>query len=124
MGKLSRQEIMERFEEAVIVAKRLPPVKVQGCKAAWPDIIYTELEILQQDRKPIRLLPSSEQLVRLDEVLDWIFLLTEVERKLIWLRANHEPWRDVCFKLGLCRSSANEKLNGALDYLSNVIVVD
>jgi hypothetical protein len=49
MGKLSRQEMMERFEEAVIVAKRLPPVKVKSCKAAWPEIIYTELEILQQD---------------------------------------------------------------------------
>ena len=124
MGKLSRQDIMARFEEAVIVAKRLPPVKPQGYKTAWPDIIYTELEILQQDKKPIKILPTPEQLTRLDEVLDWIFLLTEVERKLIWLRANHEPWRDVCFKLGLCRSSANEKLNGALDYLSEVIAVD
>ncbi|MBR1399044.1 MAG: hypothetical protein IJ564_02570 [Alphaproteobacteria bacterium] len=121
MAKLSRQDIMERFEEAVIIAKRLPSVKPAGYKTAWPDIIYTEIEILQQDKKTIRLLPTPEQLTRLDEVLDWIVVLTEVERKLIWLRANHEPWRDVCFKLGMCRSAANEKLNSALDYLSEVI---
>ena len=56
-----------------------------------------------------------------DEVLNWIVLLTEIERKLIWMRANRKPWREVCGTLGLCRSGANEKLNGALDYLSEVI---
>ena len=30
MAKLSRQDIMERFEEAVYVAKRLPPVMPAG----------------------------------------------------------------------------------------------
>lgn len=121
MGKLSRQDIMERFEEAVYVAKRLPPVMPAGYRTAWPDFILTELEILQQDKKPIRLLPTPEQLSRLDEVLNWIVLLTEIERKLIWMRANRKPWREVCGTLGLCRSGANEKLNGALDYLSEVI---
>lgn len=49
MGKMSRKEVLERFEEAVYTAKRLPPVIIPGCKAAWPDIIYTPLEILQQE---------------------------------------------------------------------------
>jgi hypothetical protein len=37
------------------------------------------------------------------------------------MRANRKPWREVCISLGLCRSGANEKLNGALDYLSELI---
>lgn len=93
MGKLSRKEVLERFEEAVYTAKRLPPVIIPGCKAAWPDIIYTPLEILQQEKRPIKLRPSSEQLSRLDEVLSWTPLLTELERKLIWYKAQRKPWK-------------------------------
>jgi len=121
MGKMSRKEVLERFEEAVIVSKRLPPVIRKRYKAAWPDIVYSPLEILQQDKLPIRLLPTAEQLTRLDEVLSWIPLLTETERKLIWYKAQRERWRDICGKLGISKSSANEKLNRALDYLSDKI---
>ena len=90
MAKMTRQEILERFEEAVYTAKRLPPVIIPGCKAVWPDIIYTPLEILQQEKRPIKLRPSSEQLSRLDEVLSWTPILTELERKLIWYKAQRK----------------------------------
>ena len=121
MGKLSRKEVLERFEEAVYTAKRLPPVIIRGCKAAWPDIIYTPLEILQQEKRPIKLRPSSEQLSRLDEVLSWTPLLTELERKLIWYKAQRKPWKFICTALGISKSSGNEKLNKALDFLSEKI---
>ena len=119
MVKMSRKELLERFEEAVYTAKRLPPIIIPGCKAVWPDIIYTPLEILQQEKRPIRLRPSSEQLSRLDEVLSWTPLLTELERKLIWYKAQRKPWKFICTVLGISRSSANDKLNKALDYLSD-----
>ena len=121
MGKMSRKEVLERFEEAVYTAKRLPPVIIPGCKAAWPDIIYTPLEILQQEKRPIKLRPSSEQLSRLDEVLSWTPILTELERKLIWYKAQRKPWKFICTALGISKSSGNEKLNKALDYLSDRI---
>lgn len=119
MGKMSRKEIMERFEEAIYTAKHLPPVTIPKCRAAWPDIIYTPLEILQQEKLPIKLRPSSEQLSRLDEVLSWTPLLTELERKLIWYKAQRKPWKFICTVLGISKSSGNEKLNKALDYLSD-----
>ena len=121
MVKMSRKELLERFEEAVYTAKRLPPIIIPRCKAVWPDIIYTPLEILQQEKRPIRLRPSSEQLSRLDEVLSWTPLLTELERKLIWYKAQRKPWKFICTVLGISRSSANDKLNKALDYLSDRI---
>lgn len=94
---------------------------IPGCKAAWPDIIYTPLEILQQEKRPIKLRPSSEQLSRLDEVLSWTPILTELERKLIWYKAQRKPWKFICTALGISKSSGNEKLNKALDYLSDRI---
>lgn len=121
MGKLSRKDIMERFEEAIYTLKKLPPVIKYGCRTAWPDIIYTELELLQQEKRPIKLRPTSEQLSRLDEVMRWTPLLNETERKLIWYKAQHERWKDICGKLGISKSTANEKLNRALDYLSDKI---
>ena len=121
MVKMSRKELLERFEEAVYTAKRLPPIIIPGCKAVWPDIIYTPLEILQQEKRPIRLRPSSEQLSRLDEVLSWTPLLTELERKLIWYKAQRQPWKFICATLGISRSSGNEKLNKALDNLNERI---
>lgn len=121
MGKMSRKEILERFEEAVYITRRLPPVVMLGCKAAWPDIIYTPLEILQLEKRPIKLRPSSEQLSRLDEVLSWTPLLIELERKLIWYKAQRKSWKFICTTLGISKSSGNEKLNRALDYLSDRI---
>lgn len=121
MVRISRKELLERFEEAVYIAKRLPPVLIPGCKAAWPDIIYTPLEILQQEKRPIRLCPSPEQLSRLDEVLSWTPLLTEFERKLIWYKAQRKSWKFICTALGISKSSGNEKLNKALDYLNEKI---
>lgn len=111
MAKMTRQEILERFEEAVYTAKRLPPVIIPGCKAVWPDIIYTPLEILQQEKCPIRLRPSPEQLSRLDEVLSWTPLLTELERKLIWYKAQRKPWKFICTALGIsCPNKAASDL--------------
>ena len=121
MAKMTRQEILDRFEEAIYTLKKLPPVTIPRCKSFWPDIIYSPLEILQQEPRVIRLRPSSEQLSRLDEVLDWTTMLTEIERKLIWYKAQRKSWKFICTTLGISRSSGNEKLNKALDFLSEKI---
>ena len=49
MAKMTRQEILDRFEEAIYTLKKLPPVTMPRCKSFWPDIIYSPLEILQQE---------------------------------------------------------------------------
>ena len=122
--KLTSNMLLNKFphnSQEIYEYKRLPPVIIPGCKAVWPDIIYTPLEILQQEKCPIRLRPSPEQLSRLDEVLSWTPLLTELERKLIWYKAQRKPWKFICTALGISKSSGNEKLNKALDYLSEKI---
>ena len=86
MAKMTRQEILDRFEEAIYTLKKLPPVTMPRCKSFWPDIIYSPLEILQQEPRVIRLQRKS--------------------------------WKFICTTLGISRSSGNEKLNKALDFLS------
>jgi hypothetical protein len=51
----------------------------------------------------------------MEETIQWIFLLTdEDDRRLIWLRAAGVPWKPICWRLGICKTSAHHKWKAAL----------
>ena len=108
MKNWTMPEVASRFEEAVRTLRRLPSVKVQGYFNAWPPVIRTTMEMLQMEAQPMRLgPPSAEAISRMEETMQWIFLLdTEEERRLIWLRAARVPWRPICWRLGCGRTTA------------------
>ncbi len=110
----------ECFEEAVYTLKRLPRVKVQGYFSVWPEIVYTEIEILQQAKKPFRLGPPLPDAIdRMEETLRWILWLKNTDdRHLIWLRARHVPWRPICCRLGVDRTTAWRRHTRALERIA------
>lgn len=55
----TREMVKDWFESAVYTLKKMPREKVQGYKTYWPGIRYTEMELLQMDSKPIRLVANS-----------------------------------------------------------------
>jgi len=114
MSKLTLDEIKKRIESAVYVMKLLPPVKAQGYRSTMPDIIYTPQELMLMDKKPIKIRPTSEQLTKMDEVLEWLEVLEPWERKLVWKRGARIPWKYLCREFGLCRSNINKKYDIAL----------
>jgi hypothetical protein len=99
-------DVAERFEEAVYTLKRLPPVRVQGFISTWPEVIHTTLELLQADKRPLRLgPPSAEAITRMEETIQWVFYLdTEDECRLVWSKANRVPNRQICAFLGCGRT--------------------
>lgn len=101
-------DVADRFEDAAYTLKRLPSVKVQGYFNAWPPIVRTVMEQLQEDRVPLRLgPPSAEAITRMEETIQWIFFLEdESERRLIWLRAARVPWKPICWRIGCGRTKA------------------
>jgi hypothetical protein len=99
-------DVAYRFREAVLTLKKLPPVRVQGYFTVWPAIKLTPLEILQQDKKPMRLLAMPEAITRLDEVLTWLPWLSVDERRLVWQRAARVRWKTICSELGCTRATA------------------
>ena len=94
-------DVAERFEEAVYTLKRLPPVRVQGFKSAWPPVILSTMELLQADKLPMRLgPPSAGAISRMEETIQWItFLDDATDRRIVWLRAARVPWKPICWWL-------------------------
>ncbi len=65
-----------------------------------PDIIYSERELARQAPTPIKLWATPEQITRMDETLSWLGWVNQVERRLIWLRAEGARWREIACRTG------------------------
>lgn len=109
--KWTAKDVADRFERALYTLKRLPPVKVQGYYNLWPAIKYTQREIWEMEKLPMRLgPPPAQDISRMEETLQWIILLDDIdERRLVWLRAAKVRWKSICCQMGCDRSTAWRK---------------
>ena len=105
---------MKRFEECVLTLRKLPGDRRLGYINYWPDIIYSERELARQTPTPIKLWATPDQITRMDETLSWLGWVNQVERRLIWLRAEGVPWRLIAYKTGFPRTSAQRYHQGGL----------
>lgn len=113
--RFDEQQIIAIFKEAVRTLKKLPPVRVQGYFNSWPEIIYTEREIMRMDHKPKVWRATPEAISRMEKAIEWLSLLeTPAERKIVWMRANNIPWNEICKTFGICRSAANKRWKKAI----------
>ncbi len=113
--KYTALEVADRFEEAVYTLKRLPPVRVQGHFNAWPKVIRSTAERLQEQKEPMRLPPPQPAAIsRMEECLEWVLSLNETERDLVWMRAKRTPWKTICRHIGYRRTKAWELYTIAL----------
>ena len=108
MEKWTVTDIADRFEEAVKTLRRMPPVIIKGYFNTGPPIVRTIVEQMQAEREPLRRgPPSPEAISRMEETIQWIFLLDdEDERRLIWLRAERVHWKQICWRIGCGRTKA------------------
>lgn len=98
--------VADRFHEAAITARRLPPARVQGYAAFWPDIQRQPWEGYADERIVLRFTASPGAIDRFGETVRWLRWLDEEQRRLVWLRAQYVPWREVCTRTGLVRKTA------------------
>ena len=97
--------VADQLEDTIRTLEKLPPVVVQGYINLWPSIKYTELEILQQEKLPIKLRARLDEITRLEETFSWMGCLEIDERKLIWKRAAKVRWKVICREWGCDRST-------------------
>jgi len=109
MSKWTPTLVADRMEEAVATLRKLPPVKVRGYFSVWPTIKFAELEVLQQEKLPIRLRAQPDAIDRLEETLSWMAWLEIEERKLLWKRGAKMRWKSICWEFGCDRSTAWRK---------------
>jgi hypothetical protein len=108
-----------RLIEAADTMKRLPPVKVQGYFNTWPVVRPEFTDLVGREAEQLRLgPPSAAAISRMDEALEWLHWLAPEDAKLVWMRAEEKPWKTVCRCFGIGRSTANRRL----EYALNVIV--
>lgn len=100
--------VEERLEEAAWVLKRLPEPQVQGYFSTWPDILPSFSDLVGQEPKPIKLVPSPQAISRMEETLTWTAGLDPIDGKIVWLRAHGTRWKQICWTVGLQRSAAHQ----------------
>jgi hypothetical protein len=101
--------VEERLVEAADVLKRMPPVKVRGYFNTWPTIVHDFGDLVGQEPQRLkRPYPSAAAISRMEETLGWTVGLDAIDAKIVWLRAYGERWKDVCWRVGLGRTTAHE----------------
>lgn len=88
-------EIRHRMQEAAATIRRLPLPrygKPASFRTAWPDVAHDWLAYADISTHLSRIPPTPLEISRMDEVLDWLHLLTRDQRLIIWGRANHWSW--------------------------------
>ena len=113
------ETVADHFEEAVRTLRKLPPVRVTGYFNAWPEVLRSAKEIAAMEPQPMRVLPSTGAITRLERTFDWMLWITVEERKLIWLRAARVPWKAITFEFGCDRTTAWRRWTLALTKIAS-----
>jgi len=111
----SEEMVVKAFEEAIRTIRKLPSPMLRDYFSSWPEIAYTEIEIIRMDKKPKRWRATPESISRMEKTCEWINFLEEIgERKLVWLRAKRTPWKLICGEFQISRATANRKWKNAI----------
>lgn len=128
-----RAEIAERIEEAWDVLKRMPDKEramlMQAERGhAWPLIVYTADEHAAWLPRPVsRPPPSTRQVTRMEEVLDWLSVLAKQDRKFcraVWLFCAFQKKPNTVAKIMGChRETATVWRDAGLDRIARHLSV-
>lgn len=117
--KWTANDVAAQFEEAIYTLKRIPKPKVQGFQCLWPAIVYTTWEIQAQEKRPFKLGPPLPDAIdRMEATFTWIGWLEVEERKMVWLRAARMPWKVVCERFGISKTTAGLRWTRALNKIA------
>lgn len=101
--------VEERLAEAAAVLRRLPEPQRQGYFNTWPDYFYEFADLVGQEPKLLRLIPSPAAISRMEETLTWTIGLDPIDGRIVWMKAHGLRWKAICWQVGLQRSAANER---------------
>jgi hypothetical protein len=109
----------DRLCEAASVLRRLPSIRMQGFFSTWPRMAVEFSDLVGQTPEPMRRPPpSAAAITRMEAALPWLQWLEPADAKLVWMRAERAPWKAVCWRLGLARSTAHRRWEYALSVIA------
>lgn len=112
-------EVEARFEEAAATLRRLPDSRVPGYFNTWPLIVRSVYETYgwEPARMP-RIAPSPAAISRMEETFTWLSWLEPDDARIVWLRAEGVRWKQICWRLGITRTTAWRRWVAALVTIS------
>ena len=114
-GRWTTEVVAARLQEAAITGRSLPSAMVKGYYNTWPMIVRQEWERWALDDRPVqRFPPSPEAVERMMETMRWMQLIQQEQRKLLWMRAHGQRWREISACLGCDRNTARRRWEHAL----------
>jgi hypothetical protein len=96
----TEDEVQYRLGEAADCLRRMPMGKnarPSTRSTAWPDVVQETFDAWisygREDARTRPAAPSSEDIDRMDEVMQWLMWLSADQRRVIWARACDIKWR-------------------------------
>lgn len=126
---ITPREIEDRFEEAARTLRRLPNPPGSGARgygSSWPEYVHEARHAYGYEQARMRVIPSAAEIQRMDEAIDWLKLVggendqaAADNRRIVWMRAEGQRWRQVCIQVGCVRSTAWRRWTAALITIAN-----
>ncbi|MBF0108737.1 MAG: hypothetical protein HQL76_06140 [Magnetococcales bacterium] len=116
-SKWTPKLVADRLEEAASTLRRLP---VTGMKPrehgnSWPTVIHDAMEAYGWNDAELRPgPPPADAITRMDECLEWLRWVAPEEIRLVWLRAERMPWKEIMRRFGVCRTTVWSRWMAAL----------
>jgi hypothetical protein len=111
-------EVEERLEEAVRTLRRLPDHRPLGYFNTWPTVVRSAWELACMEKRPMKVLATSESISRMEECFGWLFWLTAEEARVVWMRAEKASFRVIARRFGMSRMTAWRRWASALALIS------
>ncbi len=121
LPKWTPEQVEDRFVEAAKTARCLPPDHWPGYASAWPALQRMAQALGNQfgeDRK-LRIPLSPAAVDRMLETIRWMQWLDTEARHLVWMRAEHWGWQEICRRFGCNRSTAWRRRKKALQVVAD-----
>ena len=123
MAEWTVDAVTERFAEAAEIARRLPPVRVQGYFNLWPAFARREWEAFAAEEYDYRPLPPTPAAIeRMLETMGWVQWLDVEQRHLVWMRARQYEWGRIGKRFGCDRNTARRRWQQALEVVLGELV--
>lgn len=119
MNAWTVEQVEGRFDEAVAVMRRLPDVRIPGYFNTWPEMVVEFADRVGREPRKTKLPPPSPAAItRMEETLTWLRWLEGQDAKLTWARSEGTPWKFLCSRFGIARSTANRRYQYALNLIA------
>lgn len=110
--------VEERLIEAAAILRRLPTSRTQGYFTTWPAMVVEFCDLVGQTPEPMRRgPPSAAAISRMEVALTWVQWLECEDAKLLWMRAERKSWKEICWRFGIARATANLRMEYALSVI-------